>query len=138
MSERTVSLRIERVDIIPDTLEPGVLYVSDRFSTAIHLCPCGCGNEVVTPLGPGEWRLVFKDDLPTLLPSVGNWELACESHYWIRQGHVIWSSKMTRKQIERIRRLQNDVAEKLFAPKTTMARRLIKSIITVWRHFRRK
>lgn len=135
MSDRISSLRIERVDIIPNNIEPGVLYVSGRFATAIHLCPCGCGNEVVTPLGLGEWYLESLDGIPSLTPSVGNWELPCESHYWIQKGRIVWSSKMTRRQIDRMRKLQNTAAERLYAPKTTRARKLVESIIAIWNHF---
>ncbi|PZV33546.1 DUF6527 family protein [Mesorhizobium kowhaii] len=46
------------VDYIPDDVEAGVLYVSQRFSTAAHLCCCGCGREVVTPLNPAKWSTV--------------------------------------------------------------------------------
>ncbi|MFB9982547.1 DUF6527 family protein [Mesorhizobium kowhaii] len=46
------------VDYIPDDVEAGVLYVSRRFSTATHLCCCGCGREVVTPLNPAKWSIV--------------------------------------------------------------------------------
>ncbi|RVD67411.1 hypothetical protein EN751_36940, partial [Mesorhizobium sp. M4A.F.Ca.ET.029.04.2.1] len=49
------------VDFIPDELEVGVIYISRRYSTASHLCCCGCGREVVTPLNPAKWRLVEKD-----------------------------------------------------------------------------
>jgi hypothetical protein len=47
----------EFVEFIPERLNPGILYVSRRFSTATHLCCCGCGSEVVTPLNPAKWRL---------------------------------------------------------------------------------
>ena len=46
-------LRHEFVDFVPKRLDDGVLYVSIRFGTAVHRCACGCGEEVVTPLGPG-------------------------------------------------------------------------------------
>ena len=47
------------VDSIPEELEDGVLYVSVPFGTVVHKCACGCGEEVVTPLGPAEWRLTY-------------------------------------------------------------------------------
>jgi hypothetical protein len=34
---------------IPENLEPGKLYISEAQTTAAHLCPCGCGCEVVLP-----------------------------------------------------------------------------------------
>lgn len=40
------------VEYIPDTIEENIIYISISYSTAIHLCACGCGKEVVTPLSP--------------------------------------------------------------------------------------
>ena len=42
---------------MPQDLRPGVLYVSEEFGAAAHLCACGCGEKVSTPLGPTEWSL---------------------------------------------------------------------------------
>ena len=66
-------LRHEFVDYIPEQLDEGVLYVSIRFGTVVHRCACGCGDEVVTPLGPAEWRLTYgrQDDLAGTV----HWEL---------------------------------------------------------------
>lgn len=85
-------MRYEFVQFVPckSSLDEGVLYVSVEFATAIHLCACGCGNEVVTPLSPCDWCLVFDGRAVSLMPSIGNWRLECESHYWIRGGAVIW------------------------------------------------
>jgi len=44
------------VRYIPEELEPGILYTSVDFATVAHACCCGCGEEVVTPLAPTEWR----------------------------------------------------------------------------------
>lgn len=61
-----------RVEYIPKVLEPGVLYVAEKFDTAAHLCACGCGSKINTPLGPTEWS--FKETVkgPSLYPSIGN------------------------------------------------------------------
>ncbi|GAA4348152.1 DUF6527 family protein [Microbacterium rhizosphaerae] len=75
---------------IPQELDPGVLYVSMEHSTAIHSCMCGCGHEVVTPLGPGSWRLCYDGETITLTPSIGNGALPCRSHYIIRESQIIW------------------------------------------------
>src|SRR6266481_1867998 len=47
-----ISLSHEFVEFIPDDLRQGTIYVSIRFATATHLCCCGCGEKVVTPLRP--------------------------------------------------------------------------------------
>jgi hypothetical protein len=31
-----------------------------HFAMASHLCFCGCGNKVVTPIRPTDWRLIFE------------------------------------------------------------------------------
>jgi hypothetical protein len=53
-----------------------------------HLCACGCGNKVVTPLDPAEWSFRDRSGLPTLFPSIGNWQLPCRSHYLITDGRI--------------------------------------------------
>jgi hypothetical protein len=82
---------------MPETLEPGVLYVSMRYATAIHLCCCGCGREVVTPFAPAQWHMTFDGESVSLHPSIGNWSLPCRSHYFIRSGLVLeappWSEE---------------------------------------------
>lgn len=81
-------LRAEHVEHIPDELEEGVLYVSLAYNLAIHLCCCGCGEQSVTPICDGEWT--YDEDTVTLHPSVGN-RFACKSHYWVRNGLVLWA-----------------------------------------------
>jgi hypothetical protein len=46
---RQTALRPEFVEFIPEQLEDGVLYISHRYGTALHLCCCGCCSEVVKP-----------------------------------------------------------------------------------------
>ncbi len=48
------------VEHMPDVLDEGTIYVSIPFETVIHKCACGCGAEVVTPLSPAEWSLIFE------------------------------------------------------------------------------
>jgi hypothetical protein len=81
------------VQLIPDQLEDGVLYISTKHSTAIHKCVCGCNNEVVTPLSPTDWQLTFDGESVSLNPSIGNWSFKCKSHYWIVKDTI----KMARK-----------------------------------------
>lgn len=89
---------------VPDQLEDGVIYVSIEFATVIHKCCCGCGKEVVTPLSPTDWRLVFDGQTISLYPSIGNWSFPCQSHYWIRNSGVEWAPKWSKKQIEAARK----------------------------------
>lgn len=87
------------VESIPETLDPGVLYVSMTLANSIHLCACGCGQEVVTPLSPTDWKLCFDGENVTLDPSIGNWSFPCRSHYWIRGGKVRWSESWSADEI---------------------------------------
>ena len=84
---------------MPRELEPGVLYVSDEFETAAHLCACGCGSKIRTPLGPTEWKLRETESGPSLYPSIGNWQLPCQSHYWIMKGETKWDIRWTTEEI---------------------------------------
>ncbi len=90
---------LQCVHYMPAELKPGVLYVSKEFGTAAHLCACGCNSKIRTPLGPTEWTLEETDNVPTLTPSIGNWQLPCQSHYLITKGKVIWAPKWTPEQI---------------------------------------
>lgn len=94
-----MKIRIERVRTMPTVLEPGVLYVSDEYGTAAHLCACGCGSKIRTPLGPTEWSVQDMPEGPTLYPSVGNWQKPCRSHYFIMDGDIRWAGEMSEEKI---------------------------------------
>lgn len=86
------------VESFPTPLHPGALYVSTRFSTAAHLCACGCGREVITPLSPAQWAVKF-DGAVSVWPSIGNWTFPCRSHYIIDRGRVRWSRDFTDREV---------------------------------------
>ena len=96
-------LRHEFVDHIPEQLDDGVLYVSIRFGTVVHRCACGCGEEVVTPLGPAEWRLTYDGRTVSLEPSIGNWSFPCRSHYWVDGGIVRWAHVFSKTEVALVR-----------------------------------
>ena len=97
MKLRTITA--QHVEFMPKQLEPGILYVSEKYGTAAHLCACGCGAKVRTPLGPTEWSFTRTAAGPSLWPSVGNWQQSCQSHYIIKGGKIIWCGKWTPAQI---------------------------------------
>jgi hypothetical protein len=101
-------IKLNRVHYLPNDLKPGILYVSDEYGIAAHLCPCGCGSKVITPLGPAEWKLKVTYRGPTLYPSIGNWQLPCKSHYWITEGRINWSRIYTKQQIEEVRQAEEN------------------------------
>jgi hypothetical protein len=94
-------LKHEFVEFIPDELESGTIYVSIRFATASHLCCCGCGNKVVTPIRPTDWTLIFDGKTVSLEPSIGNWSFPCQSHYYVRKNRIKWAPRWSKEEIER-------------------------------------
>lgn len=79
--------------VIPAEIEPGKIYISEEYGkTAIHLCACGCNEQTVTPLAPGEWTLTKHEDKITLRPSIGNlkWENPYHAHYYITDNKIEW------------------------------------------------
>src|SRR5580693_1991074 len=94
------TLQHKFVEFIPDKLERGILYISMEYATAIHLCACGCGNQVVTPFSPIDWQLTFNGETISLSPSIGNWSFECKSHYWIINNGIEYSKKWSESKIE--------------------------------------
>lgn len=97
--KRMTVLKHEFVEYIPNDLEEGTIYVSIGFATVAHKCCCGCGKEVITPLSPTDWKLIFDGQSISLDPSIGNWNFACQSHYWIIANRVIWAPRWSQKEI---------------------------------------
>jgi Family of unknown function (DUF6527) len=92
------------VEHIPELLEPGILYVSMEYATSAHSCCCGCGEEVVAPFTPTDWKMTFDGETISLRPSIGNWTLKCRSHYVIDCGKVIEAGPWSDEQVEAERR----------------------------------
>lgn len=100
--EKINNYDVHFVDYMPDTIRQGILYVSMRYAVVIHLCACGCGEKVVTPLSPNDWKLSFDGESISLYPSIGNWDFPCKSHYFIRNNRSVfvqdWEEKSTLKK----------------------------------------
>jgi hypothetical protein len=116
-----IVLKHEFVEFIPDELEQRTVYVSIRFATASHLCLCGCGNKVVTPIRPTDWTLIFDGKTISLDPSIGNWSFPCQSHYWIRNNRVKWAPKWSLEQVERGRLHDGYAKQTYFGAADTVA-----------------
>lgn len=84
-----------------DTLPPAIqrarlvhmVDAGENWSVGFH-CPCGCGDVIELLLLPDadpHWTLAVDHiGRPTLHPSV--WKnMGCKSHFWLRQGRVIWA-----------------------------------------------
>lgn len=91
----TTALRVLDVEFMPETKEPGVLYVSERFHLAIHLCAGGCGTAAVmqtAPMFDGDqhfWTMTRAGDLVTFSPSI--LQTGCRHHYFIERNQVRWA-----------------------------------------------
>jgi len=105
----------EFAEFIPDELKERTLYISVIYCTAVHKCCCGCGREVVTPLSPTGWQLIFDGKTVSLYPSIGSWSLPCQSHYFITKNKVVWAQKWTKKQIARSRAREARASERYYA-----------------------
>ncbi|MDQ3819257.1 MAG: DUF6527 family protein [Acidobacteriota bacterium] len=89
----------EFVQYIPGDLKEGTIYISIEFATAVHKCCCGCGNTVVTPFSPTDWKLIFDGESISLDPSIGNWSFPCRSHYWIKHNKIKWAAQWSQEKI---------------------------------------
>jgi len=96
---KTARFKYELADSIPEKLQAGILYVAKDGDVAGHLCACGCGREVITPLSSTDWSLTVGRRGATLDPSIGNWAFPCRSHYLIWDGEVVWAGDMSAKAI---------------------------------------
>jgi hypothetical protein len=94
---KITSLEPAFVDAAPEPLDEGVLYISTKYANVLHLCCCGCGTEVVTPISPARWHITFDGETVSLWPSIGSWNQPCQSHYIIRHNRIIecapWSGR---------------------------------------------
>jgi len=114
-SMKTISHKF--VELIPDQIENGIIYISIKYCTAIHKCCCGCHEEVVTPLSPTDWQLIFDGKSISLYPSIGNWNFDCKSHYWITNNRVEWDRKWSGKEINAGRRKDYSNKRKYYTKK---------------------
>lgn len=112
------------VESFPQPMQPGVLYVSTAYSTAGHLCPCGCGGEVVTKLSPARYKVSLDGEV-SLTPSVAAVGLQCNSHYFITRGRVDWHMQLSTQQAARARTAdQRAVEQHRASPRVSWAKRL--------------
>ncbi len=109
-----MKLKHEFVEFIPDQLDDGTIYISIHYATASHKCPCGCGNEIVTPLTPTDWTLLFDGVSIALDPSIGNWSFDCKSHYWIKKNRIIWAKKWSNEMIELNRKCDSQMKQNYY------------------------
>lgn len=93
---RDLSLRFIIGDTPPESVKRGHLVVARENGecwAAALLCPCGCNDRLEVALIPDvtpHWRLtVSKNGAPNLFPSVWR-KTGCLSHFWVREGRIVW------------------------------------------------
>lgn len=102
------------VEFIPNSPEQDVLYISVEYKTAVHLCVCGCGSKVVTPLSPTDWELRFDGKTVSLSPSIGNWNFECKSHYFITRNKIRHARRWDEWEINEGRKEDAEIKKKFF------------------------
>jgi len=84
-------------EYLPKSLAHRTLYIveDDAYQEqAAMLCPCGCGRTLHMNLLPDErpcWTVtIHADGTSSLHPSVWR-QKDCGSHFWLREGRIIWA-----------------------------------------------
>ena len=87
---------VETIPQLPEMKER-TLYVSMRFATLSHLCPCGCGRLVDVTLDPATRSLTYDGEYLTLRPSIGV-RFPCRSHYSIVRNAITWYRPISKSE----------------------------------------
>ncbi len=107
---RTGYFTAQFIESFPTLMEPDVLYISTTYSTSGHICPCGCGREIVMKLSPMRWRVIYDGEV-SLQPSVAATGLPCNSHYFITRGKVDWCHKLDASEVAMVQAADRRVIE---------------------------
>jgi uncharacterized membrane-anchored protein len=121
------------VEFVPEDIQPNTLYVSVEYGTAVHKCCCGCGEEVVTPLTPTDWRLIFDGETVSLAPSIGNWSFKCRSHYFIRNNNIQWCTDWSDKQVKTCKEIDQVKKQEHYALTTSTKLSWWSKIISIFK-----
>ena len=105
----------EFVEVIPDEIKEGILYVSIPLAMTMHKCACGCGENVALPIRPFDWELTWDGETVSIYPSIGSWSLPCQSHYFITKNKIVWMKKWSSSQIRAGRKRDNLARERYFS-----------------------
>lgn len=82
-------------EFIPEKLEKGIIYISEKYQSTSHICPKdGCSHKVVLPIHDGQfgpaWAMEkHADGTVSFDPSIGNYQ-ECGSHYLIKHSEIIF------------------------------------------------
>lgn len=100
-------LNHEFVEVLPNPLQNGVIYISLPYRIIAHNCCCGCGKKVIMNLSPDDgWKFTYDGKTVSIYPSIGNYGFKCQSHYYITNSVVewvpTWDKKSNRKKKKKI------------------------------------
>lgn len=107
------------VEFIPEELEGGILYITMEYRTAVHMCVCGCGNEVITPFSPTDWHLRFYGHSVSIYPSIGSWSFRCRSHYWITKNRIEYAENWNDREVQQGRNMDKRNKKDFYGEKIT-------------------
>ena len=97
----------ECVECMPNERESGVLYVSEEFGIALHLCACGCGSKIKTLLGLVDASEDEQDQPQALRGPAGKLPVSRSNHSW----RIVWAEKVDTEQIADGSRMKHSVGE---------------------------
>ena len=107
MRGRLKAITPKFVEYIPTEgkdLIPGIVYISMKHNMVVHRCPCGCRGLSEFMLDPIRFRMEYDGSNVSFDPSIGNSNLKCRSHYWIRKNQIQWCDPMEDWETKRARR----------------------------------
>lgn len=87
---------VETIPADSGELKAGILYISMKYNTLVHRCPCGCGGLSEVGLHPATRKLIYDGQNVSIEPSIGVRTLKCRSHYWIRKNRIVWGRPLSR------------------------------------------
>lgn len=91
--------RLCRVQRLPAELADGTVYLSEEYGLAVLNCACGCGHRVTLLVDDGH-TVKDIDSRVDIWPSIGVWDAACRSHFWIRNGSLYWADPYSEAEIQ--------------------------------------
>ena len=94
-SETIRPVFIEKIPANLKELQAGVLYISMKYNTLVHRCPCGCRGLSEVGLHPATRRMIYDGENISIEPSIGVRTLQCRSHYWITKNRIIWANPLS-------------------------------------------
>jgi len=80
------------LELIPEFIQPNILYISEEHGHVSWLCPCGCEELTgihIKPFWDNGWDYTRNGDIVSFSPSIQFFG-KCKSHYYITENEVKW------------------------------------------------